>query len=123
MCMYDGSRSPEGTSANIIIDPVAAINEGGSISLSGSFLDEDAGQTHEIEINWGDGSPAQIVNLGLDTSILAWNRAVVDDLRHSLDCGVDSVASFSVVPAKGLLTSLTQSSTSCAGGRKGPVGL
>jgi len=51
--------------ANLIIDPIAAINEGSSISLSGSFLDEDAGQTHEIDIDWGDGSPIQTINLGL----------------------------------------------------------
>jgi homocitrate synthase NifV len=34
----------------------------------------------------------EIVGLGLDTSILGWNRAVVSDVKHSLDCGVDAVA-------------------------------
>jgi homocitrate synthase NifV len=53
---------------------------------------------HQIEV----GIPAmggdekrvisEIVGLGLDTSILAWNRAVLDDVRHSLECGVDAVA-------------------------------
>lgn len=33
-----------------------------------------------------------IVNLGLKSSIMAWNRAVVDDIKHSIDCGVDAVA-------------------------------
>lgn len=33
-----------------------------------------------------------IVNLGLNSSIMAWNRAVVDDIKHSIDCGVDAVA-------------------------------
>lgn len=33
-----------------------------------------------------------IVNLGLNSSIMAWNRAVVADIKHSLDCGVDAVA-------------------------------
>ena len=33
-----------------------------------------------------------IVDLGLSASILAWNRAVIDDIKHSLDCGVDAVA-------------------------------
>jgi homocitrate synthase NifV len=34
----------------------------------------------------------RIVGLELPTSILAWNRAVISDVRHSLDCGVDAVA-------------------------------
>lgn len=53
---------------------------------------------HQIEVGipamGGDEKATikEIVGLGLDTSILAWNRAVVDDVRHSLDCGVDAVA-------------------------------
>jgi homocitrate synthase NifV len=34
----------------------------------------------------------KIVDLELPVSVLAWNRAVVDDVRHSLDCGVGAVA-------------------------------
>lgn len=33
-----------------------------------------------------------IVNLGLNASIMAWNRAVVNDIKHSIECGVDAVA-------------------------------
>jgi len=53
---------------------------------------------HQIEVGipamGGDEKETirQIVDLGLDASILAWNRAVIDDIRHSLDCGVDAVA-------------------------------
>lgn len=53
---------------------------------------------HQIEV----GIPAMggdeketikhIVGLGLNASILAWNRAVRSDLEHSFDCGVDAVA-------------------------------
>jgi len=53
---------------------------------------------HQIEV----GIPAMggdeketikhIVGLGLKTSILAWNRAVMSDVQHSIDCGVDAVA-------------------------------
>lgn len=53
---------------------------------------------HQIEV----GIPAMggdeketikaIVDLGLSASILAWNRAVIADIKHSLDCGVDAVA-------------------------------
>ncbi|MCF6095465.1 homocitrate synthase [Thermovorax subterraneus] len=34
----------------------------------------------------------QIVKLGLKASIMAWNRAVIDDIARSIRCGVDSVA-------------------------------
>jgi homocitrate synthase NifV len=53
---------------------------------------------HQIEAGvpamGGDEKAAikEIVDLGLDTSILGWNRAVVGDVEHSLDCGVDAVA-------------------------------
>jgi homocitrate synthase NifV len=53
---------------------------------------------HQIEV----GIPAMggdeketiklIVGLGLNASILAWNRAVRSDLDQSFDCGVDAVA-------------------------------
>jgi hypothetical protein len=32
------------------------VNEGGSVSLSGSFVDPDAGQSHTVVVNWSDGS-------------------------------------------------------------------
>ncbi len=34
----------------------------------------------------------KIVNLGLKSSIMAWNRAVIEDIKVSLDCGVNAVA-------------------------------
>ncbi len=34
----------------------------------------------------------KIVDLDLPCSILAWNRAVIDDIKHSLDTGVKAVA-------------------------------
>ncbi|HWP97109.1 MAG TPA: homocitrate synthase [Syntrophomonadaceae bacterium] len=34
----------------------------------------------------------EIVRLGLNASIMAWNRAVISDLKESVDCGVDAVA-------------------------------
>lgn len=33
-----------------------------------------------------------IARLGLRTSILGWNRAVIKDIQQSIDCGVDAVA-------------------------------
>lgn len=34
----------------------------------------------------------KIAKLDLPCSILAWNRTVISDIQHSLDCGVDAVA-------------------------------
>ncbi|HEX3011647.1 MAG TPA: homocitrate synthase [Syntrophomonadaceae bacterium] len=34
----------------------------------------------------------QIVQMGLKASIMAWNRAVISDIKQSLECGVDAVA-------------------------------
>ncbi|NLW91627.1 MAG: homocitrate synthase [Syntrophomonadaceae bacterium] len=34
----------------------------------------------------------EIVNLGLKSSIMAWNRAVISDIQESISCGVDAVA-------------------------------
>jgi homocitrate synthase NifV len=53
---------------------------------------------HQIEAGipamGGDEKEAikEIARLELPASILAWNRAVVEDVNHSLDCGVDAVA-------------------------------
>jgi len=35
---------------------------------------------------------AKIARLGLNASIMAWNRAVIKDIKESLECGVDAVA-------------------------------
>lgn len=34
----------------------------------------------------------EIASLGLRASVLGWNRAVISDIQHSIDCGVDAVA-------------------------------
>jgi len=53
---------------------------------------------HQIEVGvpamGGDEQEAikAIVNMGLPVSVLAWNRAVVSDVKASVDCGVDAVA-------------------------------
>lgn len=53
---------------------------------------------HQIEagipVMGGDEKRAvkEIVKLGLSASIMGWNRAVISDIQHSLDCGVDAVA-------------------------------
>jgi homocitrate synthase NifV len=60
------------------------------------LLDEIGVQQIEagIPAMGGDEKKAvkQIVGLGLEASILGWNRANKEDIAHSIDCGVDSVA-------------------------------
>ncbi|HAA38117.1 MAG TPA: homocitrate synthase [Firmicutes bacterium] len=58
----------------------------------------DAIGVHQLEV----GIPAMggeekeaikaIVDLGLDASIMAWNRADINDVKQSLDCGTDALA-------------------------------
>ena len=54
---------------------------------------------HQIEVGvpvMGGNEKAaikEIAALGLNCSVMAWNRANIDDIKHSLDCGVDAVRS------------------------------
>lgn len=58
----------------------------------------DAVGVHQIEAGipamGGDEQETikRIAGLGLNTSILGWNRAVNKDIQSSIDCGVDAVA-------------------------------
>ena len=58
----------------------------------------DAVGAHQIEAGipamGGDEKETikRIAALGLNTSVLAWNRAVESDIQSSIDCGVDAVA-------------------------------
>ncbi|MBF7081909.1 homocitrate synthase [Desulfallas sp. Bu1-1] len=60
------------------------------------FLDEIG--VHQIEagvpVMGGDEKEAikKICRSGLKASIMGWNRPVIKDIEHSLDCGVDAVA-------------------------------
>ena len=60
------------------------------------LLDEIGVQQIEagIPAMGGDEKTAvkDIAHLGLDASILGWNRANMEDIAHSIDCDVDSVA-------------------------------
>lgn len=58
----------------------------------------DAAGVHQIEVGipamGGDEKETikEIVSLGFKASLLAWNRAVLSDIKHSLDCNVDAIA-------------------------------
>jgi PKD repeat protein len=48
-----------------VLAPVAdqTLNEGGTLPVSASFTDQDVGQVHTAQIDWGDGSPAATFTL------------------------------------------------------------
>ncbi len=52
----------------------ATINENGSTTLSGSFVDPGTLDTHVVTINWGDGSVPQTVNLAAGVSTFSGVR-------------------------------------------------
>lgn len=60
------------------------------------LLDEIGVQQIEAGIPAMGGDEKRIVKkiagLGLEASILGWNRATVEDISHSIDCDVDAVA-------------------------------
>ncbi|HKC91428.1 MAG TPA: PKD domain-containing protein [Candidatus Limnocylindria bacterium] len=52
-----------------------AVSEGGSATLSGSFSDLDANDTHTVTIKWGDGSP--VAHLSLGTGVTSFSATHV----------------------------------------------
>jgi hypothetical protein len=53
------NHPPVITAGDLVLS-AGVINEGGSVALSGGFLDPDAMDTHTIAINWGDGSSSTL---------------------------------------------------------------
>jgi hypothetical protein len=51
--------------SNLVLTPSASdIQEGGSVTLGGTFTDPGALDTHLVSVDWGDGSTPTTVNLG-----------------------------------------------------------
>ncbi len=70
--------APSLTADEIEIDP-ATLNEGGSVHLAGSFTDPGAGDSHEVVIIWGDGSPNSTISLAAGVTLFSADHAYVDD--------------------------------------------
>jgi VCBS repeat-containing protein len=56
-----------------------AINENGSVALSGAVLDDDAGDTHTVTIDWRDGSAVQVVGVDSATRTFSTTHQYFDD--------------------------------------------
>ncbi len=61
---------PVVTAANLLLSS-SSINEGGSVSLDGSFTDTNDIDPHTVTINWGDGTPNTVFVLPAGTTSFA----------------------------------------------------
>ncbi|WP_417392263.1 hypothetical protein, partial [Gimesia sp.] len=55
------------------------IREGENVLVRGSFRDFEAGDTHTVEINWGDGSPNSVLNLAAGVTLFSLVHKYADD--------------------------------------------
>jgi PKD repeat protein/methionine-rich copper-binding protein CopC len=70
---------PNTAPSNLTITPIAAIDEGGTATLQLAFNDPDVGDTHTVEIDWGDGSPLQTLNVTAGSLNASTTHQYVDD--------------------------------------------
>jgi hypothetical protein len=88
----DGAADSEAATVWITVSPVndvplvaglalsaTDVPENSSVVLSGAITDPDIGQTHVIEISWGDGFPNTTVALAAGTFSLAVPHVYLDD--------------------------------------------
>jgi len=73
-----GNHPPEITTSDLTLS-ATTINEGGSITLGGSFRDEDVGQTHTVLITWGDGTNSTL-NLAAGERTFSVSHTYADDV-------------------------------------------
>jgi hypothetical protein len=83
----------------------AAINEGGTIGVSGAFTDPVAGQTHQLIVSWGDGSANTTLPLAAGVFTFSTNHQYLEEGNFTIrvtvqaaNGGSDTVT-FPVTPA------------------------
>jgi hypothetical protein len=64
--------------SNVIVNSTT-VNEAAAFNLTGSFTDPDAGDAHTVTINWGDGSPNTVLNLGAGVTNFSAPHTYADD--------------------------------------------
>jgi hypothetical protein len=57
----------------------AAINEGGTLGVSGVFTDPVAGQTHQLIVSWGDGSANTTLSLAVGVFTFSTNHQYLEE--------------------------------------------
>jgi hypothetical protein len=112
----------------------APVVEGGTVTLSVQFSDEDAVDRHTATINWGDGSPLQQVPVTAGSRTLDVTHRYLDDnpsgspadwytvavaLRDGAGAVASGSASILVANAVPAVTSVTSTAPASAPGREG----
>jgi PKD repeat protein/methionine-rich copper-binding protein CopC len=70
---------PNTAPSNLTITPIVAVDEGGTATLQFTFNDPDVGDTHTVEIDWGDGTPLQTLNVTAGSLNASTTHQYVDD--------------------------------------------
>jgi hypothetical protein len=68
----------------------AAINEGGTIAVSGAFTDPIAGQTHQLIVSWGDGSANTTLSLAAGVFTFSTNHQYLEEGNFAIRVTVQS---------------------------------
>jgi hypothetical protein len=55
------------------------VDEGGTAVLTASITDAGAADTHFVTIDWGDGSPAEMISVDAETDAISATHQYVDD--------------------------------------------
>lgn len=64
--------------SNLVVAPIV-VNENSVATISGSFVDPGASDTHEVVIDWGDGSAPQVVAVTAGARTFSATHTYVDD--------------------------------------------
>ncbi|HEY1381212.1 MAG TPA: hypothetical protein VGF55_30710, partial [Gemmataceae bacterium] len=71
---------PNTPPSNLVLTPSAsAIDEGGTVTVNGSFTDPDAGDAHTVVINWGPGEGATTLTLAAGVTTFSAGHLYPDD--------------------------------------------
>ena len=73
--MSSATRAP----SNVVLNLNAWVNETGTATLTGSFTDPDAADTHTVVINWGSGEGTTTLNLAAGVTTFSANHTYLDD--------------------------------------------
>lgn len=69
----------ESVPQNLVLEPVTAINEGGSAVVRGTFEDTGSGKSHTVKVSWGDGTSDTETALPSGTRSFVINHTYPDD--------------------------------------------
>ena len=69
----------ESVPQDLVLEPVSAINEGGSAVVHGSFTDTGSGKSHTVTVAWGDGTPDDEIALPSGQRSFVLNHTYPDD--------------------------------------------